>query len=93
LVEKFDFTQKDSTKKQRRQKNIMLKNIFVFLIGILSLVYLINPGMGIFELIPDNLPIIGNLDEAGAAVLLIAALKYFGVDLTRFFMKDRINNQ
>jgi uncharacterized membrane protein YkvA (DUF1232 family) len=92
LVEKFDFTQKDSTKKQRGQKNIMLKNIFVFLIGILSLVYLINPGMGIFELIPDNLPIIGNLDEAGAAVLLIAALKYFGVDLTRFFIKDRINN-
>lgn len=71
----------------------MLKNIFVFLIGILSLVYLINPGMGIFELIPDNLPIIGNLDEAGAALLLIAALKYFGVDLTRFFIKDRINNQ
>jgi len=70
----------------------MLKNIFVFLIGILSLVYLINPGMGILELIPDNLPIIGNLDEAGAAVLLIAALKYFGVDLTRFFIKDRINN-
>lgn len=59
----------------------MLKNIFVFLVGILSLVYLINPGMGIFELIPDNLPIIGNLDEAGAAVLLIDALKYFGVDL------------
>jgi uncharacterized membrane protein YkvA (DUF1232 family) len=92
LVEKFDFTQKDSTKKQRRQKNIMLKNIFVFLVGILSLVYLINPGMGILELIPDNLPIIGNLDEAGAALLLIAALKYFGVDLTRFFIKDRINN-
>ena len=70
----------------------MLKNIFVFLIGILSLVYLINPGMGIFEIIPDNLPIIGNLDEAGAAVLLIAVLKYFGVDLTRFFIKDKINN-
>ena len=71
----------------------MLKNIFVFLIGILSLVYLINPGMGILELIPDNLPIIGNLDEAGAAVLLIAALKYFGVDLTRFFIRDRNNNK
>jgi hypothetical protein len=82
----------DSTKKQRRGKIIMLKNIFVFLAGILSLVYLRNPGMGIFELLPDNLPIIGNLDEAGAAVLLIAALKYFGVDLTRFFIKDRINN-
>ncbi len=71
----------------------MIKKIVVALIGILSLIYLINPGMGIFELIPDNLPIIGNLDEAGAAVLLIAALKYFGVDLTRFFMRDRINNK
>jgi uncharacterized membrane protein YkvA (DUF1232 family) len=68
----------------------MIRNILVALTGIISLVYLINPGMGIFELIPDNLPIIGNLDEAGAAVLLIAAMKYFGIDLTRFFMRDRI---
>jgi hypothetical protein len=71
----------------------MIKNILVALTGIISLIYLINPGMGIFELIPDNLPIIGNLDEAGAAVLLIAALKYFGVDLTRFFMRDRIDKK
>ena len=68
----------------------MIRNILVALTGSISLVYLINPGMGIFELIPDNLPIIGNLDEAGAAVLLIAAMKYFGIDLTRFFMRDRI---
>jgi len=71
----------------------MIKNILVALTGIISLLYLLNPGMGIFELIPDNLPIIGNLDEAGAAVLLIAALKYFGIDLTRFFIRDRINNK
>ncbi len=71
----------------------MIKNILVALVGFVSLIYLINPGMGVFELIPDNLPIIGNLDEAGAAVLLIAALKYFGVDLTRFFIRDRINNK
>ena len=71
----------------------MIKNILVALAGIISLLYLINPGMGVFELIPDNLPIIGNLDEAGAAVLLIAALKYFGVDLTRGFVKDKINNK
>lgn len=66
----------------------MGKNILIALVGIISLLYLINLGMGIFELIPDNLPIIGNLDEAGVAVLLIAALKYFGLDLTRFFMRD-----
>ncbi len=67
-----------------------MKNILVALIGIISLLYLFNPGMGFLELIPDNMPIIGNLDEAGAAILLIAALKYFGVDLTRFFMRDRV---
>jgi hypothetical protein len=71
----------------------MIKNILVALVGFVSLIYLINPGMGVFELIPDNLPIIGNLDEAGAAVLLIAALKYFGVDLTRFFIRDRNDNK
>jgi len=68
----------------------MTKNILVALVGIISLIYLINPGMGLFEIIPDSLPIIGNLDEAGAAVLLIAALKYFGLDLTRFFKRDEV---
>ncbi|MFC1592274.1 DUF1232 domain-containing protein [Thermodesulfobacteriota bacterium] len=68
----------------------MLKKILVALVGLISFIYLINPGMGIFELIPDSLPLIGNLDEAAAAVLLLSALKYFGIDLTRFFMRDKI---
>lgn len=40
----------------------------VYLIGGLGLVYLLNPGAGIIELIPDNIPIIGNFDEGGAAM-------------------------
>jgi uncharacterized membrane protein YkvA (DUF1232 family) len=41
-------------------------------VGVLiSVVYLLNPGGGIFELIPDNIPIIGNLDEAGMTTFLI----------------------
>jgi len=71
----------------------MTKNILVAMVGIISLLYLINPGMGFFEIIPDSLPIIGNLDEAGAAVLLIAALKYFGLDLTRFFKRDEVGKR
>ena len=71
----------------------MFKNIGVALVGLASLVYLINPGMGVFELIPDNLPFIGNLDEATAAVLLISALKYFGVDLSRIFTKDSLRKK
>jgi hypothetical protein len=44
---------------------------------VLGTVYLLNPTWGIFELVPDNLPGIGNLDEAGAAALLIFGLRYF----------------
>ena len=36
------------------------------------------------ELIPDNIPLIGNLDEAAACALILAVLRYFGFDLTRF---------
>jgi hypothetical protein len=35
-----------------------------------GLIYLLNPGLGIFEFIPDNIPLIGNLDEGGAAILV-----------------------
>lgn len=51
-------------------------------LGLLSLLYMINPGAGIFELIPDNLPLLGNLDEATAMALLLASLRYYGLDLT-----------
>ena len=44
----------------------------VYLLAVLGFIYLLNPGMGIIEFIPDNLPIIGNLDE-GAAVMLVLA--------------------
>ena len=38
------------------------------------MIYLVNPTAGILEFIPDNLPLIGNLDEAGATALLIWAI-------------------
>lgn len=62
-----------------------MKSLLVLLAALLSLVYLINPGAGIIEFIPDNLPIIGNLDEATATAVLLACARYFGLDITRFF--------
>ncbi len=47
-------------------------------------VYIINPTAGLIELIPDNFPIIGNLDEAAAMLLIFAALRYLGVRLPEF---------
>ncbi|MEJ2200540.1 MAG: DUF1232 domain-containing protein [Desulfuromonadaceae bacterium] len=62
-----------------------MKKPIVFIIGLIAAIYLFNPGSGLFELIPDNLPLLGNLDEAAAMALLLACLRYFGIVLTRFF--------
>jgi len=42
----------------------------IYPLAIIGLIYLLNPGSGVIELIPDNIPIIGNLDEAAAAFLV-----------------------
>jgi len=69
-----------------------MKSLFVILTGILSLLYILNPGAGIFELIPDNIPVIGNLDEATAVLILLSCLRYFNIDLANIFKpKPRID--
>ncbi|NJK91319.1 MAG: DUF1232 domain-containing protein [Blastochloris sp.] len=44
-------------------------------VGALSFLYLLNPGFGLFEFLPDNLPGVGNLDEGTAGVLLLWAIQ------------------
>ena len=61
------------------------KTLWVLLGGIIGFIYILNPTAGMIELIPDNIPFIGNLDEAAAVVLLLAALRYFKIDFTKFF--------
>jgi hypothetical protein len=41
----------------------------------MSVLYLLNLGFGLFELLPDAAPVIGNLDEAGFGMLLLACLR------------------
>ncbi len=68
------------------------KDILVALAAFVSFVYLINPGAGFLEIIPDNFPVIGNLDEAAACAIILAAFRYFGIDLTSFLgrgVRDR----
>ncbi|MGB8168643.1 MAG: hypothetical protein WCF18_14190 [Chthoniobacteraceae bacterium] len=64
-----------------------LKSLVVFVVGVFATLYLVNPGAGVFELIPDNLPLVGNLDEAAATGLLLACLRYFGFDPTALFKR------
>ena len=66
-----------------------MKKFGIFLLGLFCLIYLLNPGAGIFELIPDNLPIIGNLDEATAVATLLMCLNYFGIGLPDIFRRDK----
>ena len=62
-----------------------MKRTAIFLLGFLMLIYLLNPTAGFLELIPDNIPIIGNLDEAAAMTLLLMCLRYFGYNLPDIF--------
>ena len=63
----------------------LFKEIFIIFLGAVSLIYLINPTAGVFELIPDVIPIIGNVDEGTASLILISVLRYYGLDLSRLF--------
>ena len=47
-------------------------------------VYLINPTAGIFEALPDNLPVVGNLDEAAVVFIMLAAMRYLGMHFPEF---------
>ena len=66
-----------------------MKRIVVFSVGILATIYILNPTAGLFEIIPDNLPLVGNLDEAAAVALLLMCLSYFGIDLPNIFKRDK----
>lgn len=65
----------------------MIKTILVIILGILSLFYILNSGAGIFEFIPDNIPFLGNLDEATAVMVFLACLRYFGIDIGNIFKR------
>jgi uncharacterized membrane protein YkvA (DUF1232 family) len=70
-----------------------MKRVIVFCIGLFSLLYILNPTAGVFEIIPDNLPLVGNLDEATAVALLLMCLKYFGIELPDIFRRDQGDDQ
>ncbi|NBD34681.1 MAG: DUF1232 domain-containing protein [Chloroflexi bacterium] len=41
-----------------------------YLAALVGVVYMLNPGAGFIEAIPDNMPIVGNLDEGVAFTLI-----------------------
>ena len=65
------------------------KSLLALAGGLFGVFYILNPTAGLFELIPDNIPLIGNMDEAAAVFLVMGCLRYFGIDLTRFYSKEK----
>ncbi|MBK1792608.1 DUF1232 domain-containing protein [Persicirhabdus sediminis] len=65
-----------------------MKTFAVLLLAIISATYILNPTAGLLELIPDNIPIFGNLDEAMATAILLACLGYFGIDVSKLFSQS-----
>jgi len=59
---------------KEKPKSSALGKLAWTIILILSIAYLMNIGFGVFEIIPDNVPLIGNLDDAGAVLLLLKSL-------------------
>jgi hypothetical protein len=49
----------------------------VYLFAIIGVIYALNPTAGILEILPDNLPIIGNLDEGAAFIAIWYGLVEF----------------
>lgn len=50
--------------------------LLAIVLSILSIIYILNPTAGVIEILPDNIPFIGNLDEAGATAILIKCIYY-----------------
>ena len=61
------------------------KEFVIITLAIIAVIYLLNPTAGLIELIPDNIPLIGNLDEAGAVAILVNTLGYYGMDMTKLY--------
>ena len=66
-----------------------MKSFFVVISGILSFLYLVFPSFGVFELLPDCIPFVGNVDEATASMVLLGSLRYSGMDLTGMFRRSK----
>lgn len=72
---------REPTKKQTNKPTSRLKKVIAVLVACVSALYLINPTLGLFELLPDALPLIGNLDEAFFTLALVSALGALGLEL------------
>lgn len=63
------------------------KDFGVLFLGIISILYLLNISFGVVEFLPDNLPVVGNIDEALVTTILLWVMNYFGIIIP--FIKNK----
>ena len=73
------------------QRSGWLGKLLAILGAILSGGFMLNPTSGVFE-IPDLLPLVGNLDEFIATLILIYCLRKLGLDIIPGQKKDDAPN-
>lgn len=66
-----------------------MKKALSILLIIACIVYLINPTLGVFELIPDNLPVVGNIDEVFVAGLLLSLINFLKTGEFRLINRNK----
>lgn len=66
----------------------------IAMLGVLvSAALLLNPTAGFIEFVPDNLPLVGNLDEAALVGILISCLRYLGIDILPFGRRKAVETR
>ena len=68
----------------------LFKDLIVLVFAALAALYMLNPTAGFLEFIPDAFPVVGNLDEATATLIIVSALRYFGLDVSRIFARGAL---
>jgi len=76
-------------KAERKEKRISVKDGIVAVLGIMGVLYMLNLSFGVLEILPDNLPLIGNMDEAAALFLVYSAMEYFGWNVKSLFTREK----
>lgn len=61
---------------KEQKESSRLYKIIALIVSVLCIIYILNPTAGVIEILPDNIPFIGNLDEATATAILIKCIYY-----------------
>ena len=75
------------TNKKNKKYFTRAKDYFIAFLGVVGILYTLNFGFGVVEVLPDNIPIVGNIDEAMALFLVYSSAEYFGINIKSLFKR------